>query len=117
MPSETLELDVTARLGAFDLKAALTLPMDGITAVFGPSGNDELQRAKDFAAGTFRLSMETPMALGQHFGTQLLQDGEIELPGETVERVRAVEASEVQAVAQRLFPSAPADRLAAILAA
>lgn len=38
MPSETLELDVTARLGAFDLKAALTLPMDGITAVFGPSG-------------------------------------------------------------------------------
>ena len=38
MPSETLELDITARLGAFDLEAALTLPMDGITAVFGPSG-------------------------------------------------------------------------------
>lgn len=92
-----------------------------------PAAEDELQRAKDFAAGTFRLSMETPMALGQRFGAQLLQDGELELPGETVERIRAVEAGEVQAVAQRLFggdyalavvgPSAPADRLDAILAA
>lgn len=38
MPSEFLELDVAAKLGAFDLEAALTLPLDGITAVFGPSG-------------------------------------------------------------------------------
>ena len=38
MPSETLELDVKARLGAFDLEATLDLPLDGITAVFGPSG-------------------------------------------------------------------------------
>ena len=92
-----------------------------------PVSDGELQRAKDFAAGTFRLSMETPMALGQHFGNQLLQDGEIELPGDTVERIRAVEAGQVQAVAQRLFggeyalavvgPSASADRLGAILAA
>ncbi len=92
-----------------------------------PVSAEELQRAKDFAAGTFRLSMETPMALGQHFGTQLLQDGEIELPGDTVERIRAVEAADLQSVAQRLFggeyalavvgPSASADRLGAILAA
>ncbi|MYI83067.1 MAG: insulinase family protein, partial [Chloroflexi bacterium] len=92
-----------------------------------PVSDEELQRAKDFAAGTFRLSMETPMALGQHFGSQLLQDGEIELPGDTVERLRAVEAGDMQAVAQRLFggdyalavvgPSASADRLSAILAA
>ncbi len=38
MPSETLELDVAARLGAFDLEATVELPLDGITAVFGPSG-------------------------------------------------------------------------------
>ena len=92
-----------------------------------PVRDEELQRAKDFATGTFRLSMETPMALGQHFGTQLLQDGEIELPGETVERIHAVQASDVQGVAQRLFggeyalavvgPSSSPDRLAAILAA
>ena len=38
MPSEVLELDVRARLGAFDLEASVDLPLDGITAVFGPSG-------------------------------------------------------------------------------
>ena len=38
MPSETLELDIHARLGAFDLEATVALPLDGITAVFGPSG-------------------------------------------------------------------------------
>ena len=38
MPSETLELDIRATLGAFDLEATAALPLDGITAVFGPSG-------------------------------------------------------------------------------
>ena len=38
MPSETLELDIRARLDAFDLEATVALPLDGITAVFGPSG-------------------------------------------------------------------------------
>ena len=38
MPSETLGLDVKTRLGAFDLEAAVELPLGGITAVFGPSG-------------------------------------------------------------------------------
>ena len=38
MPSEFLELDVNTSLGAFDLEASLDLPLDGITAVFGPSG-------------------------------------------------------------------------------
>ncbi|MDE0223722.1 MAG: molybdenum ABC transporter ATP-binding protein [Gammaproteobacteria bacterium] len=38
MPSKVLELDVNASLGAFDLEASLDVPLDGITAVFGPSG-------------------------------------------------------------------------------
>lgn len=38
MPSKTLELDVNTSLGAFELEASLDLPLDGITAVFGPSG-------------------------------------------------------------------------------
>ena len=93
-----------------------------------PVAEDELQRAKDFAAGTFRLALETPMALGQRFGDQLLQDGELELPEETVARLREVGAADVQAVARRLFeqrafalavvgPSAPPERLESILAA
>ena len=91
-----------------------------------PVTPDELRRAVDYATGSFRLGLETPMALGQRFGEQLLQDGELELPGETVERIRAVTADDMQAVAQRLFsngsfalavvgPSSPASRLEQII--
>jgi len=89
-------------------------------------GDEELQRTKDYAAGSFRLSLETPMSFAQRFGGQLLQDGEIEPPDVTVDRLRAVTAEDVQRVARRLFtgakyslavvgPSAPAERLDAIL--
>lgn len=86
----------------------------------------ELQRTKDYAVGSFRLSLETPMALGQRRGNQLLHDGEIEPPDVTVERVRAVTADDVLRVAKRVFgpkqyalavvgPSADDDELDAIL--
>lgn len=66
------------------------------------------------------------MALGQRFGNQLLQEGEIETPDETVRRLNAVTAEDVQRVAKQLFepaqfslavvgPSASADRLDEIL--
>ncbi len=91
-----------------------------------PVPEEELQRTKDFSTGTFRLSLERPMALGQRFGNQLLQEGEIETPDETVRRLNAVTAEDVQRVAKRLFepaqfslavvgPSASADRLDEIL--
>jgi predicted Zn-dependent peptidase len=94
--------------------------------VVEPMPEEELQRTKDYATGSFRLSLETPMALAQRRGGQLLQDGEIEPPDVTVERLRAVTAEDVQRVATRLFarpefslavvgPSAPEDRLDAIL--
>ena len=93
-----------------------------------PVPEAELRRALDFASGNFRLGLETPMALGQRFGEQLLQDGALELPGETLERLRAVTSEDVQALAAELFagdpfalavvgPSASADRLATLLAA
>ena len=92
-----------------------------------PMPAEELQRTKDYAAGSFRLSLETPMAMGQRRGTQLLMDGAIEPPDVTVERLRAVTAEDVRRVARRVFgdrryslavvgPSASADRLDAILA-
>ncbi len=90
-----------------------------------PVGEEELRRTVDFAVGGFRLSLETPMALGQRHGDQLLQDGEIESVETTVAALRAVTAADVQRVATELFaappalavvgPSAPADRLDAIL--
>ena len=91
-----------------------------------PMGDEELERTKEFATGSFRLSLETPMALGQRRGAQLLMDGELEPPDVTVAGLRAVTAQDVQAIARRVFgerryslavvgPSASADRLDAIL--
>jgi predicted Zn-dependent peptidase len=92
-----------------------------------PVAPEELRRAIDYAAGSFRLSFETAMAYGQRFGEQLLQDGVIEPIEETVTGLRAVTADAVQRVAKRVIgpaqfalavvgPSASEDRLAAILA-
>jgi predicted Zn-dependent peptidase len=91
-----------------------------------PMGEEELQRTKDYAAGSFRLSLETPMALGQRYGNQLLMDGEIEPPEETVVAIRAVTAPDIQQVAQRVIgpgvfsiavvgPTADSDRLDALM--
>jgi predicted Zn-dependent peptidase len=88
---------------------------------------EELRRAIDYAAGSFRLSFETAMAYGQRFGEQLLQDGVIEPIEDTVAGLRAVTAEAVQQVGKRVIgpaqfalavvgPSATEDRLAAILA-
>ena len=68
-----------------------------------PMGDEELQRTKDYAAGSFRLSLETPMSLGQRYGNQLLMDGEIESPEDTVAAPRAVTAEEIQQVAKRVI--------------
>ena len=91
-----------------------------------PMPADELARTKDYAAGSFRLSLETPMSFAQRWGSQLLHDNRLESADETVERLRAVTAEDIQRVAVRLFgdprfslavvgPSAEAGRLDAIL--
>jgi predicted Zn-dependent peptidase len=91
-----------------------------------PMPADELARTQDYAVGTFRLSLETPMSLGQRRGNQLLMDGELEPPDVTVERLRAVTADDIMRVAQRVIgprqlslavvgPSASEDELDAIL--
>jgi len=91
-----------------------------------PMSPEELARTKDYAAGAFRLSLETPMSFAQRWGSQLLHDGELEPADVTVARLRAVTAEDLQRVAARLFespkfslavvgPSASEDRLDAIL--
>ena len=120
---------VTAGVTADHQEEALRVIVDELRRTAAePVAAEELQRAHDFASGSFRLGLETPMALGQRFGEQLLQDGELELPTVTVEQLRSVTAEEMQAVGQRLFadgpfalavvgPSASAERLESILAA
>jgi predicted Zn-dependent peptidase len=66
-------------------------------------GEEELTKARDYSIGTFRLSMESPMALAHRTGEDLLFLGEIEPIEVIVGRLQAVTADDVQRMAQRLF--------------
>ena len=118
---------VSAGVSRAQQEEALQVVMEQLHLMVNePVAEEELRRAIDYAAGSFRLSFETAMAHGQRFGEQLIQDGLIEPVEQTVAALRAVTAADVQRVAQRVIgpgqfalavvgPSAPADRLAAIL--
>ncbi|MDO8615494.1 MAG: pitrilysin family protein [Dehalococcoidia bacterium] len=68
-----------------------------------PVGGDELQKARDYTVGSFRLSLETAMALGQRAGESLLTLGEIEPIESVVERLRAAGPEDLMRVAQRVL--------------
>jgi predicted Zn-dependent peptidase len=68
-----------------------------------PVGAEELTKARDYTIGSFRLSLESTMSLGQRAGEALLTMGEIEPVEAVVEKLRAVTADDVQRVAQRLL--------------
>ncbi|MCH8994372.1 MAG: insulinase family protein [Chloroflexi bacterium] len=70
-----------------------------------PVSDGEMTRARDYTIGTYRLGLETPMALAQRAGEFLLMLGEIEPIEETVAKLQAVTAADVQRVAQRLIRS------------
>jgi predicted Zn-dependent peptidase len=91
-------------------------------------GDEELTKARDYTIGSFRLGLETPMALAQRTGEQLLMVGEIEPIEDVVAKLAAVTADDVQAVAKRIFrndnmsmslvgPGANEDELVKLLAA
>ena len=68
-----------------------------------PVGEEELAKARDYSVGSFRLSLETPLALAQRAGEQLLTMGEIEPIEAVVEKLRAVRAEDILRVAQRVL--------------
>ena len=68
-----------------------------------PVGADELTKARDYTAGSFRLGLESTMSLGQRNGDSLLNMGRIEPVEEVVDRFQSVTAAEVQRVAKRIF--------------
>lgn len=93
-----------------------------------PVGDDEIEKARDYAIGNFRLSLESTGALAQRAGESLLMLGEIEPVQDVVAAIAAITPADVQRVAQRLFrrgafamavvgPGGDADRLSKILAA
>jgi predicted Zn-dependent peptidase len=66
-------------------------------------GDDELAKSRDYTVGSFRLSLESSMALGQRAGESLLARGEIEAIEIVVENLRSVSADDLTRVAQRLL--------------
>ncbi len=93
-----------------------------------PVPEEEMAKARDYSVGTFRLSLETPMALARRAGENLLTTGEIEPIDEVVAKLEAVSAGDVMKVARRLFrrdgvsaaavgPGVDQEELAALLAA
>jgi predicted Zn-dependent peptidase len=67
-----------------------------------PVGEEEMTKARDYTVGGFRLSLETPMALGQRAGELLLTMGEIEPIECVVEKLRAITADDILRVARRI---------------
>ena len=126
--TDTGTYTVSAGVTREHLEEALEVIVEELQRVVDtPVAAEELRRAQDYSAGTLRLSLETPMALGQRHGAQLLMDGEIEPVDDAVAAIQAVTAADVQRVAQRVIgprkfalavvgPSAPAERLAEIIA-
>ncbi len=68
-----------------------------------PVGQDELNKARDYTVGSFRLSLESSMALGQRAGESLLTMGEIEPVESVVEKLRAVTPEDLMRVARRVL--------------
>ncbi|HET8944101.1 MAG TPA: insulinase family protein, partial [Dehalococcoidia bacterium] len=68
-----------------------------------PVATDELTKSRDYTVGSFRLSLESPMSLGQRAGESLLTLGEIEPIEGVVEKLRAVTAEDLTRVSRRLL--------------
>jgi predicted Zn-dependent peptidase len=68
-----------------------------------PVGDEELTKARDYTSGSFRLGLESTMALGQRHGDSLLTMGRIETVDEVVEHYQAVQPEDIQRVAGRIF--------------
>jgi len=66
-------------------------------------GEEELAKARDYTVGSFRLSLETPLALAQRAGENLLTMGEIETIEAVVEKIGAVNADDILRLAGRVF--------------
>ena len=93
-----------------------------------PVPEEEMVKARDYTVGTFRLSLETTMALAHRAGENLLTTAEIEPVEVVVAKLEAVTAEDVRRVARRLIrrdnlaaavvgPGASQDDLSKLLAA
>ncbi|HXF52218.1 MAG TPA: pitrilysin family protein, partial [Dehalococcoidia bacterium] len=126
---DTGVLSISAGVSPDKLEEATTVILQELARLADePVGEAELQKAKDYTIGSFRLGLETTMALAQRAGEALLMTGEIEPVDEVVERLREVTPDDVRRVAGRIVrqealsmavvgpPGADPERLETLLA-
>jgi predicted Zn-dependent peptidase len=102
--NDTGLLSITAGVSPEKLREATQVILEEVFKLCEEAvPEEELAKARDYTVGTFRLSLETPMALAQRAGENLLTTGEIEPVEEVVARLEAVTADDVRRVACRLF--------------
>ncbi len=66
-------------------------------------GEDEMTKARDYSTGSFRLGLESSMAVAQRNGDSLTMIGRIEPVEEVIGKLQAVTAEDVRDVARRVF--------------
>ena len=102
--SDTGMLAVSAGVSPENLAEAVRVILAELEKlVQEPVGDEEMTKARDYTIGSFRLSLETSMALGQRAGENLLTMGEIEPVESVVEKIAAVDAEDVLRVARRVL--------------
>jgi predicted Zn-dependent peptidase len=127
--NDTGLLTITAGVSAENVREATQVILEEVFKLCEEAVPEaEMTKARDYTVGTFRLSLETPMALAQRAGESLLTMGEIEPIEDVVAKLKAVTADDVMRVARRLFrregvsaavvgPGAGQDEMEALLAA
>jgi predicted Zn-dependent peptidase len=104
--TDTGSLSISMGVTAENLREAITVSLGELRRlVEEPVPEEELTKARDYAAGSFRLGLEGTMSLGQRAGESLLLLGEIEPIDDVVDGLRSVTAADVQRVAARIFRS------------
>jgi predicted Zn-dependent peptidase len=102
--NDTGLLSISAGVSSEKLREAAQVILEEVFKLCDESVPEaEMTKARDYTVGTFRLSLETPMALAHRAGESLLTIGEIEPIEEVVARLKAVTADDVMRVARRLF--------------
>ena len=102
--SDTGTLSISAGVSPEKVQEAVTVILEELEKLTEEIvGEDELKKARDYTVGSFRLSLESTMALGQRAGEALLTLGKIEPIDNVVESLRAVTSEEVQRVARTVL--------------
>jgi predicted Zn-dependent peptidase len=102
--SDSGMLGVSAGVSPEKLPEAVTVIFEELKKLTEePVGEDELTKARDYTVGSYRLSLESSMALGQRAGESLLTMGEVEPIESVVQKLGAATADDLLRVAQRVL--------------